>query len=257
MRLTPKIISLVLLLTSTSVHAQEEIQKVLTEGKIVYLRKVYLQKNLEDMGMANKEWYSRMRDKIPKVIETHFDLVFNPTTSSFYPSTDIETQEQRIPSWLQSYTSTNEVYLNLENHELILQKSSMGKDFLIEDSLPILEWKITDDFMTIAGYACRKATSIVMDSLYIMAFYTDALYPSTGPEHFYGLPGTILGISVPRLHTSYMATEVVSTTVTQEDLKKPKRGKKTTLTELQNDLYNIGESWRKNGGDRMSWMIWL
>ncbi len=231
--------------------------KVFTQGKITYERKIYLQKNLEDSGMADNSWYERMRDKIPKVIRTQFDLYFDPSKSHFVVSPEQDESGNKLPPWLEGYSATNEVYADFEKDKLVIQKTSMGKDFLIIDSIPDMEWKITDEFKTIAGFACRKATTIVMDSLYIIAFYTDAIYPPTGPEHFYNLPGTIMGIAIPRLHTSYMATRFESVSVSEENFDQPKKGKNTNLKDLQQNLYEIGEGFKAGMGERMAWGIWL
>ncbi len=249
---------LIVLLLPISILAQlAQDDKVLTQGKITYQRKVYIRKNLEDMDMNQQDWYDRFKDRIPVSIQTNFDLYFNPTSSYFSESAEQDGSGDNLLQWFQNYNQKNQVYADLESRRLVIHKTSMGKDFLIEDSIPPLQWKITDDFMTIAGFACRKATSIVMDSLYIIAFYTDAIYPSTGPEHFYGLPGTVLGVAIPRMHTSYMATEVESRTVTEQDIQIPKKGKKTNLIEMEKNLYDIGENFNQGNGARMSWGIWL
>ena len=56
-------------------------------------------------------------------------------------------------------------------------------------------WKITERKRNIAGYSCRRAIWNKNDSTRIYAWYTDQLIPSTGPETFNGLPGTILGLA--------------------------------------------------------------
>ncbi len=243
-----------LCLMSTISFAQEE---VFTQGKITYERKVYLIKNIEEMGMGNGDWLDRMRDKLPKTVQTNFDLKFTPEQAFFAKSEVQDGSADKVPNWFQGYTSTNEVYSNMETQEVVIKKTAMGKDFLIEDSFPSMNWKISDEFRTIAGYACRKATTIVMDSLFIIAFYTDALYPSIGPEHFTGLPGTILGVAIPRLHTSYMATKVENIKVDGSEIEKPKKGQKSNLTEFQNKLQEIGDGFKKGMGARMAWGIWI
>ncbi len=235
--------------------AQDQ-DNVYTQGKITYERKLYLIKSLEDMGWAN-DWLDRMRDKLPKVVLTNFDLVFTPEKSYFDKSEVQDNSADKVPRWLQGYSSTNEVYTDIDAHKMVIKKTEMGKDFLIDDTFPDMQWKISDEFRTIAGYACRKATTIVQDSLFIIAFYTDAIYPSIGPEHFYGLPGTILGVAIPRLHVSYLATKVENTMINGDDIVQPKKGQKTTLEEFKNRLMEIGERFKEGMGVRMTWGIWI
>ncbi len=250
------IVCMMILYATSQCYAQDQ-DKVLSQGQVVYERKVYLIKNLEDMGISNGDWLDRMRDKLPKTVMTNFELDFTPERAYFKKSEVQDGTADKVPSWLQGYTSTNEVYTDMSRSQMVIKKTELGKDFIIEDSFPEMKWKITDEFKTIAGFACRKATTIVQDSLFIIAFYTDALLPSIGPEHFYGLPGTILGVAIPRLHTSYLAQEVKSIKVDGDAMKKPTKGEKTNLKNFESKLRETGEGFRKGAGERMAWGIWI
>ncbi|MGL1507608.1 GLPGLI family protein, partial [Vibrio parahaemolyticus] len=67
------------------------------------------------------------------------------------------------------------------------------RTYLVQDSVRQLDWRITDETRDIAGFECRKAVTKICDSVYIVAFYTDQIPVSAGPESFGGLPGMILG----------------------------------------------------------------
>lgn len=41
-----------------------------------------------------------------------------------------------------------------------------------------------------------------------ICFYTDDILVTGGPEGIHGLPGLILGVGIPRLHTTWFATKV-------------------------------------------------
>lgn len=244
-------------LVSLTAYAQEANKKVLPKGIITYERKVYLLKNIEDRGMMDEQMLDRMRSEIPTSVQTNYKLYFNQNSSYFTEAEEQDGSADKVPRWFKESINTNNVYANFEERKVIEQKTAMGKDLLIMDSLQHIPWKITDEFRTIAGYACRKATALVMDSLYIIAFYSDAIYPSTGPEHFFGLPGGILGVAIPRLHTSYMATSVVGVVFDDSKIIRPSKGQKTSFQELQDKLFEIGEGWRKGMGAWMSWSVWL
>ena len=47
-----------------------------------------------------------------------------------------------------------------------------------------IEWKITNDERVIAGLDCRKAVGRIMDSVYVIAFYSEQILVSGGPESF-------------------------------------------------------------------------
>ena len=76
----------------------------------------------------------------------------------------------------------------------------------------------------IAGFNCRKAYTILFDSVYVFAFYTDEIMISGGPLGIHGLPGMILGITIPRMHTSWIATKLQINGVDTSIIKPPKKG---------------------------------
>jgi GLPGLI family protein len=82
------------------------------------------------------------------------------------------------------------------------------KTYLTSDSLKKLNWKISGETREIAGFECKKAIATILDSVVVVAFYTDEITPSTGPLGFNGLPGTILGFAIPRLYLTLFATKV-------------------------------------------------
>src|SRR5690606_19642914 len=50
-----------------------------------------------------------------------------------------------------------------------------GSSVLIQDSLLQVKWKITNEYRNIAGYDCRRANGVTLDSVYVVAFYTDQI----------------------------------------------------------------------------------
>jgi GLPGLI family protein len=127
---------------------------------------------------------------------------------------------------------------------------------LIEDSIKKLNWKITSDTRTIAGFECRKATAIIMDSVFVVAFYTDQIVTHGGPESFTGLPGMILGIAIPRLNATWYATKLQLVEVKETDLAAPKKGKKTNLSDLGKQLKDATKDWGPNV-NRYIWKIMI
>jgi GLPGLI family protein len=106
-----------------------------------------------------------------------------------------------------------------------------------------VEWKITNDTRDIAGFECKKATAIIMDSVYIIAFYTDQITCSGGPLSFCNLPGMILGIAIPRCNVSIFATKVEMTEPLTAKLIPPISKKKATYKTLEATLQKALEQW--------------
>lgn len=112
----------------------------------------------------------------------------------------------------------------------------MGGKFIVTDSVRKIEWRITNEIKDIAGYNCRRANAVIMDSVYVVAFYTDQIVPKTGPESFTGLPGMILGVALPHEHITWFAKNVFIRKISNEQLMPPTGGKKVTMTEMQKSL---------------------
>jgi GLPGLI family protein len=136
------------------------------------------------------------------------------------------------------------------------QKTVFDDVFNIQDSVRKIDWKITPDTRTIAGFECRKATAIIMDSVFVVAFYTEQIVAPGGPESFAGLPGMILGLALPRLSTTWFATKLEMVDVKETTLVPPKKGKKTNISNLKVQLNSAMKNWGK-WRDKNIWQIMI
>ena len=84
-----------------------------------------------------------------------------------------------------------------------------------------------------------------MDSIYVVAFYTDEILTTGGPESFSGLPGMILGVALPHQHVSWFATKVESVPVTDNQLAPPQKGKKVNNAGLKETVGAALKDWGK------------
>lgn len=114
-------------------------------------------------------------------------------------------------------------YNDLRSHSYISQRTILGETFLIKDTSNKIKWKLTGETRDIAGYICHRANGLTLDSVYVVAFYTDQIPVSGGPESFFGLPGMILGIALPYENVTWFATKVTNTQVPA--LNPPGKGK--------------------------------
>jgi len=118
-----------------------------------------------------------------------------------------------------------------------------GSTVLVQDSLLKVKWKITNEYRNIAGYDCRRANGIVLDSVYVVAFYTDLIPTPAGPGTVHGLPGMILGLAVPGQHFNIYATKV---DLARPDIKSAvgkKRDKPMTRRETREKLKDALGRW--------------
>src|SRR5690606_7351082 len=135
------------------------------------------------------------------------------------------------------------VYQNLEKS---ISKSSFdigGSPILVQDSLLKVKWKITNEYRNIAGYECRRANGVTLDSVYVVAFYTDQIPTSAGPGTIHGLTGMILGLVVPEQHYNIYATKVDFSQPTLKTNIGGRRDTPMTRKETQDKLKEILGRW--------------
>jgi GLPGLI family protein len=196
MMTTKKITAFALMLLSITIGYS---QTFINKGNITYERKIQIHKILE-----GNSWFTGNMDNVPKFYVTQFQLRFNKDTTVYNKTGD---DEPGGASWA-VYARENEVSTIFSANQSIVKKTIYQDGFIIKDSLPIYKWKLVNETRNIAGIECKKATTIINDSVFVVAFYAENIAVSGGPEQFGGLPGMILGIVVPRLHVSYYAQKV-------------------------------------------------
>jgi GLPGLI family protein len=137
----------------------------------------------------------------------------------------------------------NTIFTDLTTGTSITQKAVYEDNFLVKDSVRKINWKITDENRLIAGFSCRRANAVIMDSIYVVAFYTDQIPVSGGPESFTGLPGMILGVALPHENITWFATAVTDRPVLSNELVAPNKGKPTDNKGLKDILGKALKSW--------------
>ena len=140
----------------------------------------------------------------------------------------------------------NTVYTDLKTRITTNQKKVFEATFLVKDTTRKIKWKITGETREVAGYPCRRANGIMMDSIYVVAFYTEKIHVSGGPESFNGLPGMILEVAVPHENMIWVATKVTDVPIADNAIQQPKKGKPTTNAGLKTALLNLTKNWGEN-----------
>ncbi len=246
-----KIFSLFIILFYCSLAKAQE--TFITSGKIEFEKSVNLHKQLE--SETDFSWREMMKKTLPQHKISYFDLYFDKGKTLYKPGKEV-VAAQKVPDWMDGPANDNIVFSDLDAQTFNSQKTVFESVFNINDSLRKIEWKIWPDTRTIANFECRKATAIIMDSVFVVAFYTDQIVPSGGPESFNGLPGMILGLAIPRMNTTWFATKLELVQVGPTDLAPPKKGKKTNEANLRSQLKQSMKDWGK-WGDKNIWQIMI
>ncbi|RZL43397.1 MAG: GLPGLI family protein, partial [Pedobacter sp.] len=175
-------------------------------------------------------------------------------------------------------------YKNVKDKIYSVDKEFMGKEFLVKDVLPALEWKLESETKVIGGYTCYKATAVkpvdgsdfrnyrmkdkkegekeqkekttnFMDDyempkeVIITAWYTPEIPVNQGPEGYWGLPGLILEVNDGK--TIILCSKVVMNAKEKAEIKAPKIGKEVTqkqydeiVTAKMKELQEMGSNGR-------------
>jgi GLPGLI family protein len=213
----------------------------LSQGRIEFERKVNLYAQIDDDD--DDTWKDLMKKMMPQFKVTYFDLFFNGDKTLFKPGRE-NTDNNKL--WQQP-AEDNTVYTNLADSVTIAQKNVFEQTFLLRDSTRRIKWKITDETRNIAGFNCRRANALIMDSIYVVAYYTDQITTTGGPESFNGLPGMILGLALPHEHITWFATKIYTENVADAQLAPPIKGKNVTSSALLLTLKDRMKDWGKWG----------
>jgi GLPGLI family protein len=214
-------------------------------GKIEFERKTNLHKLWD-----GDSWMEKWKDKFPQFSSNFYNYAFN-TSGSHYS----QGREGNAPKmeWGLPPGADNDIVRDFSTGSITALKSLYGESFVIKDSAKQLTWKMSGEIRDIAGYKCRKAVTKICDSVYVVAFYTDEIPVSGGPEQMGGLPGMILELAVPRLFTTWVATKVEATKVTPADLKSTVKGKSVTMAQIAAKITESTKDWGKNAKRGVWW----
>lgn len=209
----------------------------ITAGQIIFEKSVntypIIKRELNEskLILIEQQRYEQYKKSEPQFKVLESKLSFSNNKLSFSPEFD---NRNDLLTANPAVEQINIVYTDLEAGLRISQKTLFGSKFLIKDEVKKIEWKITDEVREISGYLCRRANAIIMDSVYVVAFYTDEILPSGGPESFNGLPGMILGLVLPHESMSWFAKSVIPST--PMEISPPTKGKKLESKDFLNTI---------------------
>jgi GLPGLI family protein len=225
-----------------------------------------------------------IEDRMKSMFEKTYQLFFSRTTSVYKEEEKLEAAGQNPGFRMMSNMmgSGGSFYKNTKDKTYTVDKEFMGKEFLIQDSLPNLAWKLESETKQIGGYNCFKATAIreasktdfrnfrmkkkedekkeetgktnLMDELdlpkeiTITAWYTPEIPISQGPENYWGLPGLILEVNDGK--TTILCSKVVLNLKDKVEIKAPTKGEEITQKKYDETVIKKMEEFRAMGGGR-------
>ncbi len=181
--------------------------------------------------MGNESYLDELKATMPTFKTAYYKYIF-ADNKSIYKFDHYDEKKAKMPEFLTRGEDDNNWYTNFTAGEFIKQKSMWGTLLNLKDSIVKIDWKISNESRMIAGFNCRKAVGKILDSVYVFAFYTDEITISGGPCTINGLPGMIMGVTIPRLYVSMLATKLSVTDVKEAEIKPVLAKKYYTTKEL-------------------------
>ena len=255
--------SLLLLAFITS-NAQKDFQ-----GMAVYESKTSTA-DFKNRFQGNKEITPDMQkmieERMKKMFEKTFILNFDKSASIYKEEEKLDApggQQGGFRMMSNMMGGGGTYYKNVKDKSYTVDKEFMGKEFLVKDSLPKLNWKMESETRMIGGYNCFKATAVkavnqsdfknyrlkkkdddkpaeakkednekktnfmddieIPKEITITAWYTPEIPVNQGPEGYWGLPGLILEVNDGK--TTILCSKVVLNSKEKAEIKAPTNGK--------------------------------
>lgn len=204
-------------------------QQVLSQSLQNYVIKFERKINKANL-LKNEAWYKPTKEN-----RFYVDSFLLSTNSEEANYEKMEGEEE--DGYFSGFMSYGNRYFDIKNKNILTQKAIGDADMIYTDSFTNFHWKLTTDTRTILGFECYKAIGKVKDSIEIVAFFAPELQASIGPESITGLPGTVLGLVVPDLHTTWLAKEFKNLEIKPKtDYIRKFKGKNTTKEELEKEV---------------------
>lgn len=216
-----------------ALHSSGQLPTMITQGKITFERKVNAYGLLRDHfnfpdNQRFQQFSEQYKANYPQFHEAYFDLYFNDSLSVYMP----DKAPASIDHFIDVIASGNTILHNLHTLQSVSSKSIAGTDYLIKQPLKNIKWRYTNDTREILGFHCHRANAIILDSIYVVAFYTDQITAKAGPESFWGLPGMILEIALPNNYILWEAKKVTAEAVAQKIFSVEPKGAKSSEAAL-------------------------
>jgi len=109
------------------------------------------------------EMQKNMEERMKKMLEKTFILNFDKSASIYKEEEKLEAPGQQggMRMMMNSMMGGGGAfYKDVKSKVYMVDKEFMGKEFLVKDSLPKLNWKLKPETKQIGGYTCYKATAV-------------------------------------------------------------------------------------------------
>jgi GLPGLI family protein len=210
-----------------------------------------------DSTKMNDAMQTKMMEMMKKGFQKTYKLTFDKTSSLYKQEAELDKPQVGGEMMMSFGNSGDDVfYKNVKDKNYVDQKETMGKKFLIRDSIVAIDWKLEKETKHIGEYMCFKATYTKqvpksnfnftsnsnkddeveeeekepeMTERTITAWYTPQIPVSNGPAKYQGLPGLILEIHDGKL--TIICNHIVINPEEKIVIEEPTKGKEVDQKE--------------------------
>ncbi|MDN3493899.1 GLPGLI family protein [Winogradskyella bathintestinalis] len=209
-----------------------------------------------DSTKMNNAMQKQMMEMMKKQFRKTYILTFDQSSSLYKQEAELDKPQVGGGIQMSFGSSGSDVfYKNIKRKTYADQKETMGKNFLIKDSISPIEWKLESDTKHIGEYMCFKATytkqvpkvnfdlksnskindeneedkELEMEERIITAWYTPQIPVSNGPAKYQGLPGLILEIHDGEL--TIICNKIIINPEDKVEIEAPTEGKEVSQSE--------------------------
>ncbi|GGW67723.1 GLPGLI family protein [Winogradskyella epiphytica] len=213
-----KVILIVLSIFTTTSNAQE------FQGVATYRTHQKFDVKLDSTKM-NDDMQKKIIEMMKKQFQKTYHLNFDKFSSLYQQEVELDKPQVGGGDFQVSFggnAGSDVLYKNIRDQNYIDQKETLGKRFLIKDSISPIKWELVNETKYIGEYLCFKATYTkqipkrnfgINDSdkdedsneepemieRVVSAWYTPQIPVSNGPAKYQGLPGLILEVNDGKL----------------------------------------------------------
>lgn len=264
------------------------------QGMAVYETKTSVSDMKIDGQGITPEMMTMIQDRMKKALEKTYILRFNRTASTYEEEEKLDAPgaDNMGLKMMSSFTGGGgKHYKSVKDKLFTIEKEIFGKEFLVKDSLAVINWKLESETKKIGEYTCYKATAMIPtnksdfrnyrrkkdepkkeeeqkatnfmeqvempDEVAITAWYSPEIPINQGPENYWGLPGLILEVSDGK--TIVLCSKVVLNAKEKAEIKAPTKGKEVTQAEydeiVTKKVQEMQEMYQSQGGRGMQMRI--
>ena len=202
--------------------------------------------------MGSGQWADMLKENMPQFKTAYYQYSFSGNKSIYkFNRWD---EGPKVPEFMRRDDEQQIYFFDYNTNKTYQQKAIVGSNFFLEDSISKIDWRLTNESRVIAGFNCRKAIGKIMDSVYVFAFYTDEILIPGGPCTINGLPGMILGVTIPRMYISFIATKLTISNVIEDEIKPLTAKKFSSKAALKTLITERSKEWSsEDDEDSKAW----